>query len=154
MIICYLQWRQPYEITDCVSSETHLPTFRRRYTDAGLLIRPVRYLYLKTGHSVRKTSHYHMRVSVSDGRAFQVEVKLQQQDRTVHRLSEIIRSKKLRLQRLYALNIYDDDDDDDDDDGDGDDTDTRGKICYACQNVPQSYETKKPVRRTVFRAKH
>jgi len=107
MIICFLQWRQPYEITDCVSSGTHLPTFRRRYMDAWLLIRPVRYLYLKTGHSVRKTSHYHMRVSGSDGRAFQAEVKLQQQDGTVPRLSEIIREKKkFRLQRLYALHIW------------------------------------------------
>jgi len=62
--------------------------------DARLLIRPVRYLYLKKGHSVRKTSHYHMRVSRSDGRAFQAEVKLQQQDRAVPRLSDIIIEKR------------------------------------------------------------
>jgi len=60
------------------------------------LIRSVRYLYLKTGHSVRKTTHYHMRVSGSDGLAFQAEVKLQQPDRTVPRLSE----KKLSVTKI------------------------------------------------------
>jgi hypothetical protein len=83
-----------------------------------------------------------MRVSRSDGRAFQAEVKLQQQDRAVPRLSDIITEKRFGY-KDYMHWIYDDDD-----------TDTRGKICYACQNVPQIYKTKKPNRSTVFRAKH